>query len=191
MKQLAKRYLQNISARSGKTACSGARGYILGVMKLSRRSIVGVILWWAEGTKSRRDKRWKSARSYPVELTNTNPAVIKVFVDFLREDLRISPERIHVQLQIHEGDDKTELEKYWSEITGVSTQRFNKTIVRPIGRKVGKSKGTCKVRFADKATYMKLEQLLGQVLIELYDKPNEMLQTLPHYEFVFQSVKIV
>jgi hypothetical protein len=120
-----------------------------------------------------------------VELTNTNPAVIKVFVDFLREDLHIPIHRIHVQLQIHEGDDKAELEQFWSDITGISRMQFNKTIIRPVGRKVGKSKGTCKVRFADKATYRKLEQLLSLVLAELYDNPDEVLQTLPHYESVF------
>jgi len=154
-------------------------------MKLSNREIVGIILWWAEGTKSRRDKRWKNARSYPIELTNTNPSVIKIFVDFLREDLRILPERVSVQIQIHEGDNQAELEEFWAGVTGVSRQRFNKTIVRPVGRKVGKSKGTCKVRFADKATYMQLEQILSQVLFDLYGKPDEALKTLPHYEFVF------
>ena len=153
-------------------------------MVLTSRQIVGIILWWAEGTKSRRDKRWKNARSYPVELTNTNPAIIKIFVDFLRHDLAVPEDKIHVQLQIHLGDNQVELEKYWSEVTDVSLGRFNKTIVRPVGNKVGKSNGTCKVRFADKKTYLELELLLRKVLSELYLKPEEILKTLPHYEFI-------
>jgi len=160
-------------------------------VELSTRSIVGIILWWAEGTKSRRDKRWKNARSYPIELTNTNPAVIKVFLDFLTEDLSIPRDRIHVQLQIHEGDNQKELEDFWIRLTGIKIEQFNKTIVRPIGRKIGKSRGTCKVRFVDKATYIRLETILHDVLAGMYVNPAEVLKTLPHYEFVFQSVKIM
>ncbi|MES2970737.1 MAG: hypothetical protein V4702_00230 [Patescibacteria group bacterium] len=65
-----------------------------------------------------------------------------------------------LQLQIHEGDDQDKLEKYWSRITQIPKTRFNKTIVRPVGKKIGKSLGTCKVRFADKATYLKLDSML-------------------------------
>jgi hypothetical protein len=89
-----------------------------------------------------------------------------------------------MQLQIHEGDDQEDLEQYWSNITGIPSNRFNKTIVRPAGNKIGKSKGTCKIRFVDKETYLKMEILLQKVLRDLYDNPNEVLKTLPHYEFI-------
>jgi hypothetical protein len=153
-------------------------------MKLTTREIVGIILWWAEGTKSRRDKRWQNARNYPVEVTNTNPAIIQIILNFLREDIGIDENRMHMQLQIHEGDDQEDLEQYWSNITGIPSNRFNKTIVRPAGNKIGKSKGTCKIRFVDKETYLKMEILLQKVLRDLYDNPNEVLKTLPHYEFI-------
>jgi hypothetical protein len=57
-------------------------------MSYSKRELIAITLWWAEGTKSRRDTRWKNAVSYPIEVTNTNPAIIKIFIDFLREDLK-------------------------------------------------------------------------------------------------------
>jgi hypothetical protein len=159
-------------------------------MALRSLALTGIILWWAEGTKSRLDKRWKTARSYPIELTNTNPAIIKIFVDFLREEMLVPNDKLRIQLQIHEGDNQQELEDYWSYITGVEKHNFNKTIVRPLGRKIGKSKGTCKVRFADKQRYLELEALLQTALAEIYDNPNLILETLPHYEFLPQSVKI-
>jgi hypothetical protein len=159
-------------------------------MTLSSLRLTGIILWWAEGTKSRLDKRWKTARSYPVELTNTNPAIIKIFVDFLRKELLVPNEKLRVQIQIHDGDNQIQLEDYWSNITGVPLEHFNKTIVRPVGKKIGKSRGTCKVRFADKQIYLKLERLLKIALEDIYENPNQVLETLPHYEFLPQSVKI-
>lgn len=153
-------------------------------MKLTSREIVGIILWWAEGTKSRRDKRWKNARSYPIEITNTNPAIIKIFLDFLRGDVKVDEQRLRLQLQIHEGDNQEELERYWQNITNIQRISFNKTIVRPVGNKIGKSKGTCKIRFADKQTYLRLEELLNKTLGEIYKNPNEELKTLKHYQFI-------
>jgi hypothetical protein len=128
------------------------------------RRIIGVILWWAEGTKSRRDKRWKNAVSYPVEITSTDPLVIKLFLEFIRKDLKIDESRLRVQLQIHENDNFYELESYWAEICSITKDKFQKTIIRPVGKKAGKTKGTCKIRYSDKETYLKVKGILEQVL---------------------------
>lgn len=153
--------------------------------------LVGTILWWAEGTKSRLDKRWKHTRSFPVELTNTNPIVIKMFADYLREVIGVSNNKLRIQVQIHEGDERSKLEKYWSDISGVPLSQFNKTIVRPKGKKIGKTRGTCKIRFADKEIYEILEKKLVAVIDEIYPNPKQRVKMLPHYEFVFSSVKII
>lgn len=144
-------------------------------MTLSKRELIGITLWWAEGTKSRRDKRWKSAVSYPIEITNTNPAIIKIFLDFLRYDIRVSEQRIRLQLQIHEGDDQSRLEEYWSKITDIDVSNFNKTIVRPAGNKRGKSIGTCKVRFSDKTIYQLLYEMLHVALNNVYFGKEDIL----------------
>ncbi len=124
-------------------------------------------MWWAEGSKSRRDIRWKNAITYPVELTNTDPKIIRLFLRYLREHLLINEDRIKLQLQIHEGDSKVDLEKFWSTECGIPLSRFQKTIVRPVGNKIGKSKGTCKIRFADKEIYGKLQSSLDEILSSL------------------------
>lgn len=151
-------------------------------MKLTSREITGIILWWAEGTKSRRDRRWKNARTYPIEVTNTDSEIIKIFLDFIRSDIKFDESRIHLQIQIHQGDNQAELEKYWSKLTKIPMDRFNKTIVRPVGNKVGKSKGTCKVRFADKKTYLVLEEMLNRVLREVSVRPDKPFTTFRDYE---------
>ena len=132
--------------------------------KLSLRQIVGITIWWTEGTKAYTDKRWRRSLVYPVDVTNTNPDIIKSFLEFLRKDVGINELRLKLQLQIHGGDNQIEMEKYWSEITKIPLSRFTKTIVRPVGNKVGKSKGTCKVRYSDKATYLRLEDMWKNVL---------------------------
>lgn len=131
------------------------------------RKIVGVTLWWAEGSKSRRDTRWKNARTYPIEITNTDPNIIKAFLKFLRNDIQVDEKRIHLQLQIHEGDNQKKLENFWSKQTKIPKTRFNKTIIRPTGNKIGKSMGTCKIRFADKSIYIELDNMFKSVLNEI------------------------
>ncbi|MDP3991681.1 MAG: hypothetical protein Q8P66_02165 [Candidatus Colwellbacteria bacterium] len=91
-----------------------------------------------------------------------------MFLDFLRNDIRIDEPRLKLQLQIHEGDDKEYIENYWSEVTRIPKNRFTKTIVRPQGNKVGKSMGTCKIRYSDKATYLKLSSRLEELLKNKY-----------------------
>lgn len=125
--------------------------------------VVGAVLWWGEGSKSRPDKRWKNAVSYPIEMTNNEPLVIEFFLRYIREIICIPEERIKLQLQIHENDNKQELEIYWSKITSIPLSRFNKTIIRPVGIKPGETKGTCKIRCYDKEFYGKIESDLKSI----------------------------
>ena len=72
--------------------------------------------------------------------------------------------RLKLQLQIHDGDNQEEIEDYWSKATKIPRERFTKTIIRPTGHKIGKSMGTCKIRYSDKLTHLKLQSLLESVL---------------------------
>lgn len=130
----------------------------------AKRIIIGCAIWWTEGTKAYRDKRSVNRWIKNVDVTNTNPQIIQKFLEFLRNDIGIDEKRLKLQLQIHEGDNQENFEAFWSEITGISRDRFTKTIIRPQGNKVGKSKGTCKVRYSDTAAYEKIEKIAREVL---------------------------
>ena len=106
---------------------------------MDKRTLISLIIWWCEGTKARRDKRWKNAINCPIEVTNINPVIIKLFIDFLRKDLGIANSALKAQLQIHKSDNKLELEQFWTEISGIPLSQFNKTIIRETGNKIGKS----------------------------------------------------
>lgn len=66
-------------------------------------------------------------------------------------------------MQIHEGDNLVELEDFWAEMTGIVKCQFNKTIIRPVGNKAGKSRGTCKIRVHDKILFLRLLALLEKL----------------------------
>ena len=121
---------------------------------------VAVIIWLCEGTKVRKDKRWKNAYSYAIEVTNTNPIIIRIFIDFLRKNLQAPDDKLRGQVQIHKGDNQKEIEAFWSKITNIPMAQFNKTIIREKGNKPGKTRGTFKVRVYDKAIFEKLQNLL-------------------------------
>ena len=58
---------------------------------------VCLTIWWTEGTKIRKNKRWGSFL-YSTEVTNTDPEVIVTFLKYLRERMDVQNERIKVQL---------------------------------------------------------------------------------------------
>ncbi len=134
---------------------------------MEKLKIAGVMIWWSEGSKSRRDKRWKNAVSYPIEITNTNPDLIKVFLKYLIEIVGVPSNKIKVQIQIHANDNQKELESFWSNQTGIPISMFNKTIIRPVGNKPGKSRGTCKIRCYSKEFYAKIQSDLAEVISEI------------------------
>lgn len=131
---------------------------------MDRRKIIALTIWWCEGTKPRRDYRWKNAYLYPIEVINTDPKIVKVFLDYLRDDLKVLNTKLHGQIQIHEGDNQDHIETFWSKTLNIPRKQFNKTIVRKKGNKPGKNKGTFKLRIYDKILYIKLKRELEAVL---------------------------
>ena len=129
------------------------------------RKTIALTIWWCEGTKPRKDKRWKNAWICPIEVINTDYRIIKIFRDYLVRDLRIPLKQIRGQIQIHEGDNQKDIEKYWTKAVNIPISQLNKTIIRKKGNKPGKNKGTFKLRIYNKALYIKLQALLDKELI--------------------------
>jgi len=130
----------------------------------AKKRTLALAIWWCEGTKPRKDKRWKNSYCLPIEVTNCDYKIIKLFTDFLREDIGIPNKNLKGQVQIHENDDQKAIEKYWSEKIGIPLSQFNKTIVRKVGHKPGKNFGTFKLRTYGKTVYHKLSELLEKEL---------------------------
>lgn len=58
---------------------------------------IGAMLYACEGTKARIDKRYNRLL-YSIELTNSDPKIIKIFRLFLDEIIKINKNRIKGQL---------------------------------------------------------------------------------------------
>jgi len=91
-------------------------------------------LYWAEGNKK------------DFSLSNTDPLLIKVFVESMREIFHIPEHEFRVSVRIYEDLDKEACLTYWSGVTGIPKESFvNINILK--GKKVGKLKyGMCRIR---------------------------------------------
>ena len=114
------------------------------VGSLSERDLflAGLFLYWGEGTKR---------SNYSVVLTNTNPAMLKLFIKWLelfnvkRKDLKIKL-HLYSDMNIKKGLD------FWSKELKIPLSQFRKTYVKKtslksITYKNGFGKGTCCAMF--------------------------------------------
>jgi hypothetical protein len=117
------------------------------ICDLSKRDLflAGLFLYWGEGTKSQNSL---------VALTNTNPAMIKFFINWLKlfgvenKDLKIKL-HLYSDMKIKESLD------FWSKELTIPISQFykpyiKKNTLKSISYKNGFGKGTCSVIFGDR-----------------------------------------
>ena len=100
--------------------------------------LAGVVLYWAEGGKSRND----------LKLANTDPNALRFFITWARRYLD-SNARFSLQLHLHEGNHEASAQRYWRSQTGLDDANFYKTFVKPRGtghRKNHLPHGVCAVK---------------------------------------------
>lgn len=103
--------------------------------------IVGAMIYWAEGSKS---------RGGGVEITNSDPELIKFIIYWLEKVCKILPYKLKARLNIHANQDDRKMKKYWSKITGIPLNRFGKSYIKPEGtghRKNILHNGVIRIRF--------------------------------------------
>lgn len=82
--------------------------------------LAGLMLYWGEGRK-------KTGR---IDISNSDPGIIKIFLRFLREICGVKEEKLAVSLQMFDDQDEAELIRFWGKITGISRERFHKPYKR-------------------------------------------------------------
>ncbi len=91
-------------------------------------------LYWAEGSKS------------DFGLSNTDPELIRLYVNGLREVFGVSDERLRFSVRIYEDLDADSCVSFWSDIVKIPKDKFVSVNVLP-GKKKGKLEhGMCRVR---------------------------------------------
>lgn len=110
--------------------------------------VSGVTAYWGEGDKLSRNQ---------VRLANTDPQMIKLFMNFLVTFCFIPKDKLRLALHIYEDLDDAECRKYWSSVTSLGY--FHKTMVIPSRHKTRRLPyGTCTIITTN--TYLKKKLLL-------------------------------
>lgn len=81
--------------------------------------ITGINLYWAEG-----DSKLKNGK---VELVNTDPRMISLFVKFLRKIAKVPENKILVWLILYPDLSEEKCKSFWGEICKISPMQFRKT----------------------------------------------------------------
>ena len=134
-------------------------------MTTKELKIAGALLYACEGTKLRKDLRYKNTFIYAIEFTNSNPEIIGLFATFMEHILKIDPEKIKGQLFLYPDLDERIVMSTWSRKIGMPINKFQKVIM--LKAKVSKFKpnplGTCKLRYTNKEKFLKLQSIIDDV----------------------------
>lgn len=111
------------------------------ICKISTREIMfaGLALYWGEGTKTGHSK---------IAITNTDPAVLKYFILWLKLIYKINKKYLRVSLHLYNDMEIEKETKHWSQILNISTKQFNKPYIKTtnlsrINHKGSFGHGTC------------------------------------------------
>lgn len=105
--------------------------------------VAGLMLYLGEGDKSHYGR---------ISLSNTNPKLIKFFIQWLINFFGISKKEIKVELHLYENMDIKKEQKFWQKELGFCKNQFYKTQIRKLRKssfsyKESHRHGTCQIYF--------------------------------------------
>jgi hypothetical protein len=80
--------------------------------------VAGIVMYWGEGD---------SKPQNPLRLSNTDPRMIRLYVQFLCNVLKVPPEKIRLTLILYPDLHNDRCRLFWSKTTGLHTRHFLKT----------------------------------------------------------------
>lgn len=113
-------------------------------------------LYWAEGGKK------------DFNFINSDPEIIRIFVNGLKSVLNISSDQMRVSIRIYEDLDREKSLDYWAQIVGIPKIKFvNVDVLK--GKKTGKLKyGLCRVRIKKGGNMLKYLSALNKRVSETF-----------------------
>lgn len=90
------------------------------IKRISKRELwlIGVMLYWAEGGKTRKGM---------VRFSNSDPEMIKIMMAFFRKVCHVPEEKFRGYIHIHPHLDHKKAERYWSSISNIPLHKFYRT----------------------------------------------------------------
>lgn len=127
--------------------------------------LAGALLYVCEGTKLRKDPRYKNTYIYAIEFTNSEPQVIALFREFMIRILKVDPREIKGQLFTYPDLDQRKVMLEWRRRTNIPLSQFQQVIM--LKAKISKFKpnplGTLKIRHSSKEKFLKLQSIIDTV----------------------------
>ena len=133
---LSKKQKQNISVKRLEAQRKGANAVkqkrlreveeqrVLGVKDIGRISerelfLIGIAIYWAEGAKQKEGV----SVSQPVDFSNSDPNMVKIFIKWLKESCHINNEAIYYALCIHRSKSLDILKEinWWKSFLGMES----------------------------------------------------------------------
>lgn len=122
--------------------------------------IAGLSIYWGEG-----DNKSK----HQVRLSNTDPNMIKIFIDFLIKICKIEKRKIKAWILIYPDLSQEKCLNFWREKTGLEVINFNKTIIIKGKHKTNRlSHGVCYITVSSR--YFKEKMFEWIKLLPVYLK---------------------
>jgi DNA-binding transcriptional MerR regulator len=125
--------------------------------------MIGLGLYWGEGTKHKQDG---------LSVSNTDPAVIKFFIYWLNKVLGVPKNKMKVILHLYSDMNIKKETYFWSETLKIPLTQFNKPYIKKnsserINHKGSFGHGTCNLRINDvslaQRIFMSLRVVSGNV----------------------------
>lgn len=82
------------------------------------------LLYWCEGSKGS-----KSSKT-DLRFTNSDPLLIKTFLTVFRESFVIDESKFRVLMHLHKYHDEDIQKKFWSDVTKIPKDKFQKTYLK-------------------------------------------------------------
>lgn len=114
--------------------------------------LAGLMLYWAEGSKSDNDEL--------VNFSNSDPCMVIFMMKWFREFCKVPENKFRIMIHMHTLHCRKDIEGYWSDLTGIPLEQFHKTQVKPTSlghRKNPLYDGTCAIRVCSKDLFRKIK----------------------------------
>ncbi len=130
-------------------------------IEVENAKILAAIIYGCEGSK------------YPatnkLELTNSDPNLLKVFIKLLRKSFILDEAKLRVHLQIHDIHDFKSVKSFWSDLLDIPKKQFIKPTITKV--RGGKHRriyhGTCSIRYHDYRLQLKVIGIYEALLKKL------------------------
>lgn len=126
------------------------------------KKILCAFLYWGEGSKN----------TNSLIFTNSDPEMIKTFLNLLRSSFLLDESKFRALLHVHEYHNEKEIKNYWSKIANIPLSQFSKSYLKPHTKKNIRTgyKGTISISYYDYKIALELRFIYNRLAESLRNR---------------------